>query len=95
MAASSYRVISKEVENQIFRDNGIFRQTCFYKQSTLTKQSSGIVTFLCKYDIVISDTLVGFFLDVLFLSLYDYHSFMRNKEGIKIELLKKYTEEFV
>ena len=52
-------------------------------------QSSGIITFLCKYDIVIPETLVGFFLNVLFLLLQDYHSFMRNEEGIKIELQKK------
>ena len=52
-------------------------------------QSSGIVIFLCKYDTVISDTLVGFLLDVLFLLLQHYHSFMRNEEGIKIELQKK------
>ena len=32
-------------------------------------QSSGIIIFLCKYYIIISDTLVGFFLDVLFLLL--------------------------
>ena len=45
--------------------------------------------FLCKYYIVISDTLVGFFLDEAFLLLQYYHSFMRNPEGNKIELQKK------
>ena len=30
-------------------------------------QSSGIIIFLCKYGIVISDTLIGSFLDVLFM----------------------------
>ena len=67
MAASAYRVVSKEIENQIFRHNGNFRHTCVYKQPTLT--SSGIIVFLCKYYIVISDALVDFFLDVLFLVL--------------------------
>ena len=38
MAASAYRVISKKVENQIFRHNWIFTHACVYKQSTLTKQ---------------------------------------------------------
>ena len=33
------------------------------------QQSSGILIFLCKYYIVISDTLVGSFLDMLFLLL--------------------------
>ena len=30
-------------------------------------QSSGVIIFVCKYYVVISDTLVDFFLDVLFL----------------------------
>ena len=38
-----------------------------YKQPTLIKY--GITIFLCKFDVVISDTLVGSFLDVLFLLL--------------------------
>ena len=33
MAASAYHVISKEVENHVFRHNHIFRYTCMYKQS--------------------------------------------------------------
>ena len=37
MAASSYHVISKEVENHIFKHNLMFRDTCMYKQPTLTK----------------------------------------------------------
>ena len=37
MAASSYQVISKEVENHIFRYNWVFRRICIYKQPTLTK----------------------------------------------------------
>ena len=41
-------------------------RACINKQHW---QSSGIIIFLCKYYIVISDTLVGFFLDVLFLLL--------------------------
>ena len=37
MAASSYHVITKEVENHIFKHNLMFRDTCMYKQPTLTK----------------------------------------------------------
>ena len=37
MVPSSYHVISKEVENHIFRHNWIFRHMCMYKQPTLTK----------------------------------------------------------
>ena len=67
MAASVYHIISKEAENQIFRHNWNFRHKCVYKQPTLT--NSEIIIFLCKYYIVISNTVVGFFLDVLFLLL--------------------------
>ena len=37
MAASAHHVISKDVENPIFRRNHIFRETCMYKQITLIK----------------------------------------------------------
>ena len=40
MTVSAYLVISKEVENYIFRHNRIFRHTCMHKQPTLTKQWS-------------------------------------------------------
>ena len=66
-AASAYHVISKKVENQIFRHNWIFRQ--HVRTNKPHWQSSGIIIFLWKYYIVISDTLVGFFFDVLFLLL--------------------------
>ena len=36
IAASAYHIISKEVENHIFRHKLIFRYTCMYKQHTLT-----------------------------------------------------------
>ena len=52
-------------------------------------QSNEIIIFCCKYYIVVSDVLVGFFLDVVFFLLLYYHSFMRDQEGIKIELQKK------
>ena len=45
--------------------------------------------FFCKYDVVISDILEGFFLDVFYCLLaVIYQSFMRNQEG-KIGLQKK------
>ena len=37
MTASAYRVISKGVENRVFRHNLIFKHKCMYKQSILTK----------------------------------------------------------
>ena len=71
MTASTYRVISKEEENHIFSHNWIFRDTCIYMQPTLTKKWNYIfVQILCSYfQLFISDTLVGYFLDVLFLLL--------------------------
>ena len=65
MTASAYHVIWKEVENHIFRHNWIFRHTCIYKQPTLRKQWN--YNMLSKYYTVILDTLVGSFLNVLFL----------------------------
>ena len=67
MAASACHVISKKVENHIFKHNLIFRHICMNKQHYW--QSSGIIIFWCKYYIVTSDALVGSFLDVLFLLL--------------------------
>ena len=67
LAASAYRVISKEVKNHILRHNWIFRHTCCINNTHW--QSGEIKIFLCKYYIALSDTLVGSFLDVLFLLL--------------------------
>ena len=57
-------------------------------------QSSGIIIFLCKYYIIISDTLVGFFLDVLFLLLAVilsefYEKTRRNKDWVTGKSTKK------
>ena len=38
MAASAYRVMSTQVENDIFKRSWNFRQFCIYKQPTLTKK---------------------------------------------------------
>ena len=65
MAALAYHVISKEVKNNILIHNWIFRHTCCINNPHW--QISGIIIFLCKHYIATSDTLVGFFLDVLFL----------------------------
>ena len=84
MAASSYHVISKEVENHIFRHNWIFRHISMYKQPTLTKYGNYI--FSCKYDIVISHIPVGSFLDVLFflptVILSELHERPRRKDWV-------------
>ena len=90
MAASAYHAISKEVKKQIFRHNWNFRHT----YNNPYWQSSGIIIFLCKCYIVISDTLVGFFLDVLFLLLAVilselYEKPRRNKDWVTEKSTKK------
>ena len=88
MAASAYHVISKEVENQIlFLDPHMCINSPHW-------QSSGILIFLCKYSLVISDTLVDFFLDVLFLLLAVilselYKKPRRNKDWVTEKSAKK------
>ena len=67
MAASAYHVISTEVENHIFKTIEVLYTSAFINNPHW--QSSGILIVFCKYYIVFSDTLVGSFLDVLFLLL--------------------------
>ena len=67
MAVLAYHVISTEAEKHIFKHNWIFRHSCIYKQPTLTKLWNFHI--FCKYYIVILDTLVSSFLDILFLLL--------------------------
>ena len=75
MAASAYLVISTEVENHIFKPIDFLDTSAFINNQHW--QSGGILIFLCKYCIVISDTLVG-----------SYQDIMRNQER-KIDLQKK------
>ena len=88
MAATAYHVRSTEVENHIFKTIGFLGTSAFINNPHW--QSSGILIFLCKCYIVISDTLVGSFLNVFFLLLAVIlpQNVMRNQEG-KIELQKK------
>ena len=67
MATSAYHVISTEVVNHIFKTNEFLDTSAFIKNPHW--QSSGLLIFLCKYYIVISNKLGGSFLDVLFLLL--------------------------
>ena len=52
-------------------------------------QSSGIVTFLCIYDTVISDTLVGFFLDAAVRLSQLYEKWRRKKDWATEESTQK------
>ena len=67
MAVSAYHIISKEVEN-LSLDATDFLDThvCINNPHW---QSSGIIVFLCKYYIGVSDTLFHSFLDVFLLLL--------------------------
>ena len=84
--ASAFQVISKEVKKHILRHNWILRHTCCINNPHC--QSCGIIMFMCKCYIVISVTLVGPSLDVLFLlfalilsGLYEKPR--RNKDWVK------------
>ena len=58
------------------------------------RQSSGIIIFLRRYYVVISHTLIGSKMSFSCRLLQYYQSFIRNSEE-KLELQKKYIEEFV
>ena len=96
MTASAYHVISKEVENNTFKHNLILdTYVCINNPHW---QSSGIIIFLCKDYIVISNTLVSSFLEVLFLLLAVLLSELPVKPKTKKKRLsyrKKYIEQFV
>ena len=67
MVASAYHVISTEVVNHIFKTTEFLDTSASINNPHW--QSSGLLIFLCKYYIVISNTLGGSFLDMLFLLL--------------------------
>ena len=95
MNASSYHVISKEVENHIFKHNLIFRDTCMIHVCIKNPhwQNSEIMIFFCKYDVVISDILVGSFLDVLYffltVILSELHETPRRKERVTEKVYRR------
>ena len=94
MAASAYHVISKEIKNHNLRQLN-FRYSCCINSSQ--RQGSGIIISLRKSCIVISDTLLNSFLDVLFslfaVILSGLHEKPRRRKDWVTE--KKYIEEFV
>ena len=57
-----YQVISKDVENRIFRHYRIFRYICINNPFW---QRSGTKIFLCKYYTVILDALISFWICLL------------------------------
>ena len=67
MATPSCYVISKEVESPSLGTTEFLDPLVYINNSHW--QSSRIIIFWCKYDIVISDILVGYFLDKLFFLL--------------------------
>ena len=89
MAASVYHVISTEVENHILKPIEFLDTSTFLNNQH--QQSSEILIFLCKYCIVISETLVGFFLDEHFLLLAVILSELHEKPRRKDRVTKKHT----
>ena len=79
MAASTYRVISKEVESRVFRRNRIFRHTCMYKQPILTKYWNCInfVQILYSYLRYTDRPLDGFFVFVVVVSSNNINEVIR------------------
>ena len=82
MAAWTYHVTSKEVENHILKHDWLITHLCMHKQPTLTKQWKYFCANISY--IVISDTLAASFLDVLFLMLAlifsEFHVNQRRKD---------------
>ena len=87
MAASAYHVISTEVENHIFKPIEFLDTSAFINNPHW--QSSEILNFLCKFCIVISDTLVGSFLNVQFLLLAVILSELHEKPRRKDRVTEK------
>ena len=91
MAASAYHVISTEVENHIFKPIEFLDTSAFINNPHW--QSSGILIFLRKFCIVISDTLVGSFLNVQFLLLAAILSELHEKPRRKDRVTEKSTSK--
>ena len=85
VAVSAYRVMSKGVENFIFRHNRGFRHTCIYKQPILTKQWNYIFVQVLHSYLRYIDKLWNVFFLLLPVILSEL---LRNQEE-KIELQKK------
>ena len=84
MAASAYDIISTELQNHIFKQTEFVDTYVFINNPHW--QSSGILIFLYKYYIAISDTMVDSFLDALFLLfaviLSELHEKLRRKHWV-------------
>ena len=95
MAASAYQVISTEIEIHILKHDWIFRRLYAF-MNILLWQSSGILIFLCKYYIVVTNTLVGS-LDVLVLLLSvilsELHEKTRRKDWVTEKRTKRNLRE--
>ena len=89
MAASVYHVISTEVENHIFKPIEFLDTSAFINNQHW--RISEILIFLCKYCIVISETLVGSFLDVHFLLLAVILSELHEKPRREDWVTEKHT----
>ena len=93
MACPAYHIISREVENQIFRHNFIFRCSCIYKQPKMTKlwNCNIFVQLLCSY---LTSTIIGF--SMCFFAAH-CNIIRVSCEANKKRLIyrKKYAEEFV
>ena len=105
MAASTYHLISKDVENHLVIRNSIFRDTSIYKQFTLTKQWNyhifvEILYSYLRYTVRLLDVfflllLAIFLVFLVFLVFLAIRVSLETKKKRLISKKKKYIEEFV
>ena len=86
----SVHVISKEVENRVFRRNWIFRPTYFYKQPILTRQwnYNNFVHMLYSY-LRYNDRLLDVFFLLLVIILSEFYENPRTENSVR----KKFTQK--
>ena len=91
-SVSRYHVTSNEVKNHIVRHNWVFKHICCINNPHW--QSSGIITFLYKYYIVISDAMVGCFLFFV-AGCNIIRASWETKKELRLSYRKNYIREFV
>ena len=95
MAASAHHVISKEVENQIFRHIWNFRHTCVYEKPALTKwwNYNIFAQILYTYFRYTGRFFLGCALFVARCNIIG--TLWETKKEWRLSYRKKYKEEFV
>ena len=95
MTASVYRVISKNIENHIFKHNRIFKLPCIYKQPVLTKKwhYNIFVQILYSY-LRYTDRLLDVFFLLLVVTFLELHEKPRRKDWVIESRQKNFCERY-